>query len=252
MLDMKRRQFITLLGGAAAAWPLAARAQQPTMPVVGFVDSRLPEAVAGRLRAFRHGLQETGYVEGENVAIIYRWAENQIDRLPELANDLVRRRVSVIATVSESAAFAAKATSTTTPIVFVSADDPVKAGLVASLARPGGNITGINFLAAELVAKRLELLCELVPGAARVAVLVNPAEARRTESTIGALEAAARTIGLQIELLRADNSGQIEAAFNSIERARPDALFIATNSLLKCAECPIGYVGRVPPLTRDT
>jgi ABC-type uncharacterized transport system substrate-binding protein len=227
---MQRRAFITLLGGAAA-WPFAARAQQATMPVVGFLDSRFPEAVAGRLRAFRHGLQETGYVEGENVAIIYRWAENKIDRLPELANDLVRLRVSVIATVSEGA-FAAKATNTTIPIVFVTADDPVKAGLVASLARPGGNITGINFLAAELVAKRLELLRELVPGAARVAVLVNPAEARRTESTVGALEAAARTIGLQIELLRADTIGQIEAAFNSIERARPDALFIATTPFL--------------------
>ena len=228
---IRRREFITLLG-AAAAWPLAARAQQITVPVVGFLDSRLPEALTGRLRAFRRGLQETGYVEGENVAIIYRWAENQIDQLPVLANELVRRRVSVIATTSESAALAAKAASTTIPIVVVTADDPVKSGLVASLARPGGNVTGINFLAAELVAKRLELLRELVPGATRVAALINPAEARRTDVTIAALEAAARTIGLQIELLRADTSGQIEAVFDSIERARPDALFIATTPFL--------------------
>jgi putative ABC transport system substrate-binding protein len=202
---MRRREFITLFGGAAA-WPLAARAQQAALPVIGWLDSRVQEAVAGRLRAFRQGLKETGYLEGENVAIIYRWAENQVDRLPELASDLVGRRVAVIVTAGEPATLAAKAATTTIPIAFVIADDPVKVGLVASLARSGGNMTGINFLAAELTAKRLELLRELVPRAARVAVLVNPAEVRRTESTIRAVEAAARSMALEVQVLNADTS----------------------------------------------
>jgi putative tryptophan/tyrosine transport system substrate-binding protein len=229
--QLRRREFITLLGGAAA-WPLAARAQQVTLPVVGLLDSRSQEAVAGRLRAFRQGLQENGYVEGENVAIIYRWAENQLDKLPALANDLVHRRVAVIATAGDPATSAAKAATTAIPIAFVIAEDPVRAGLVASLARPGGNITGINFLAAELTAKRLELLRELVPRAARVAVLVNPAEEKRTESTMEALEAAARMMALQIQVLKANTSLEIEAAFDNIERQRPDALFIETSPFL--------------------
>ena len=202
------------------------------MPVIGFLDSRTPEAVTGRLRAFRRGLQETAYVEGENVAITYRWAENQIDRLPELASDLVHRRVSVIVVAGEPAALAAKAATTAVPIVFAVADDPVRNGLVESLARPSGNITGINFLAAELVAKRLEILRELVPRAARVAVLVNPAEAARTQSTIAAVETAARTMALQIQVLSADTNREIEVAFDSIERERPDALFIGTSPFL--------------------
>jgi len=229
---MNRREFITLLGGTAAAWPLAARAQQSAMPVVGFLESRSPEAVAGRLRAFRQGLQETSYIEGENVAIIYRWAENQIDRLPELANDLVRRRVAVIATPGEPATSAAKAATTTIPIAFTSGEDPVRLGLVASLARPGGNVTGINIFSGELTAKRLELLRELVPRAALVAVLVNPAEVKRTESTIGDVEAAARTMALQIQVLNANTGREIEAAFDSIGRQRPDALFIGTSPFL--------------------
>src|SRR5260370_6066845 len=154
MLDLRRREFMSLLGGAAVAWPRAARAQQPAMPVIGFLDQRSPDALADRLRGFRQGLRDAGFTEGQNAAIEYRWAENQVDRLPELATDLVRRQVAVIVTVSNSA-FAAKAATTTIPIVFIVADDPVRVGLVASLARPGGNLTGINFLNAELTAQRL-------------------------------------------------------------------------------------------------
>jgi putative tryptophan/tyrosine transport system substrate-binding protein len=203
---MRRRDFITVLSATAAAWPLAVRAQQPTMPAIGFLDSRSPEAVVSRLRAFRQGLREIGYVEGENVAIVYRFAENQLERLSDLAKDLVGRRVAVIVTPGESSAFAAKAATATIPVVFGTADDPVKVGLVASLARPDGNITGINFLAAELTAKRLELLRQLLPRADRIAVLVNPAEAGRTESTIAAAEAAGRSMGLHIEIFKADTS----------------------------------------------
>ena len=224
---MRRREFITLLGGGAAAWPLAARAQQPAMPVIGFLGGTSPDTFADRLRAFRQGLKDTGYVEGENVAIEYRWAENQIDRLPELAAELVRRKVAVIAaTGGVTSTFAAKAATTTIPIVFGAGEDPVRLGLVASLARPGGNLTGINFFAVELAAKRLELLRELVPGAARVAVLVNPANATNTETTLRDVEPAARAIGLQIQVLNASTSREIDAAFATFVRERPDALFV--------------------------
>jgi ABC-type uncharacterized transport system substrate-binding protein len=228
---MKRRQFITLLGGAAAAWPLAARAQQPAMPVIGLLDTRSPEALTDRLRGFRQGLKDTGYVEGENVAIEYRWAENQLDRLQVLAAELVRRRVAVIATSGGPAvAFAAKAATTTIPIVFAVADDPVRLGLVASLARPDGNLTGINFLVGELTAKRLGLLRELVPGAGRVAVLVNPANTANTETTLRDVEPAARAVGLQVQILKASTSREIEAAFATFVRERPDALFVGNDA----------------------
>ncbi len=224
---MRRREFITLLGGAAA-WPLAAAAQQPAMPVIGFLDSRWPDALTERLRGFRQGLKDSGYAEGESVTIDYRWAQGQLDRLRELATDLVRRQVAVIVTSGgPDPAFAAKAATATIPIVFLAAEDPVRRGLVASLARPGGNLTGVNFLNLEVGSKKLELLRELVPGAARVAVLVNPAQAMNAEITLRDMEAAARTMRLQIQVLNASTSREIDAAFATLGRERPDALFVA-------------------------
>ena len=225
---MRRRQFIALLGGVAAAWPVAARAQQPAMPVIGFLDPTSVDSEADRLRAFRQGLKDSGSVEGENVTIEYRWAENQPDQLPALAADLVRRQVAVIATRS-SGVFAAKAATSTIPIVFMLSEDPVRLGLVSSLARPGGNLTGVNFFSTELAAKRLELLRELVPAAARVAVLVNPANAMRAEATVKDVQAAAAAMGLQILVVRASTSSEINAAFAMFARDRPDALFVGTD-----------------------
>ena len=225
---MRRRAFIAALGGAAA-WPLAARAQQPAMPIVGFLDSRSPEALVDRLRAFRQGLKDTGYVEGENVTIIYRWADNQPDRLPVLAAELVHRPVAVIASSGGlTPVLAAKATTTTIPIAFLSADDPVRRGLVASLARPGGNLTGINFLNNELGTKQLELLRELVPTTARVALLLNPANPTGAEVT-NDVESAARALGVQIQVVHASTSREIDAAFASFVRERPDALFVISD-----------------------
>jgi putative ABC transport system substrate-binding protein len=232
---MKRRDFITLIGGAAAAWPLAAHAQQPAMPVVGFLEIRSPETIVERLRAFRQGLKETGYVESENVAIDYRWAE-QMERLPELAADLVRRQVAVIATAAGFAtALAAKGATTTIPIVFSVSEDPVKLGLVTSLARPSGNLTGVNLMGLELTAKRLELLREMLPGSARVAVLVNPANAANTQITLREVEAAGRAMGLQIQIFNASTSREIDAAFVAFGRERPDAVFVGQDAF---------YVGR--------
>jgi putative ABC transport system substrate-binding protein len=226
---LKRREFITLLGGAAVAWPLTARAQQPAMPVIGFLGPSSPDTFADRQRAFHQGLKDTGYVEGENVTISYRWAENQIDRLPALADELVRRKVAVIATFA-SGASAAKAVTTTIPIVFVVGEDPVRLGLVASLARPGGNLTGVNFLTTELTAKRLELLRELVPAVARVAVLVNPVSyAANAETSVRDVEAAARTIGLQVQVFHASTSGEIDAAFTTLARERSDAVLVGND-----------------------
>ena len=189
---IERRKFLATLGGAAA-WPFAARAQQPAMPVIGLLYGASPDPVAHRLRAFRQGLKDSGYVEGENVAIEYRWAENQVDRLPVLAAELARQPLAVIvASGGAAVALRVKAATTTIPIVFLAAEDPVRLGLVASLARPGGNLTGINFFSTELVAKRLELLRELLPAGTRVAVLVNPANVSNTESTLRDVEPAAR------------------------------------------------------------
>ncbi len=228
---MRRREFITLLGGAAAAWPIAPRAQQAGMPVIGLLHPTSLEAFFDRLRGFRQGLKDIGYVEGENVTIEYRWAEGQYDRLPELAAELVRRRVAVIvATGGPPAAFAAKAATTTIPIVFLVGDDPVKLGLVASLARPGGNVTGINFFAVELAAKRLELLRELVPGVTRIAVLVNPASAEVTESTLRDVETAARAIAPQMQIFNVTSSREIDAAFATLVRERVDTVFVSSGS----------------------
>ena len=239
---MKRRAFITLLSGAAA-WPLGARAQQPAMPVIGVLHSASPEMSVERLRIFRQGLKEVGYVEGENVAIEYRWAENQFGRLPELAADLVRRRVSVIAaTGSNLSALAAKDAGTTTPVVFIVSEDPVRLGLVSSLSRPGGNLTGINFLNAELVAKRLELLHELVPGAVRVAVLINPTTVTTTEITLRDLQPAAQAMGLQIYIVRARTSPEINEAFATFARERPDALFVAQDGLFTARRLQLAHL----------
>jgi putative tryptophan/tyrosine transport system substrate-binding protein len=249
---MKRREFISLLGGAAAAWPLTARAQQPAMPVIGFLDSRTPEGLTERLRGFRQGLKETGYVEGENVTIVYRWAENQVDRLPALAADLVHRPVDVIVSSGGPApTFAAKSATTTIPIVFSAAEDPVKRGFVASLARPGGNLTGVNFLNLELAAKTLELLRELVPAAARVAVLVNPVSAMTTESTLRDIEPAARTLGLQIQIAHASTSREIDVAFAAFEQNRPDALFVNGDPFLNARRVQLALLAgyyRIPAI----
>jgi putative ABC transport system substrate-binding protein len=229
MLEVRRREFITLLGGAAAAWPLAVRAQQSTMPVIGFLHGASPVAWADELRGFHRSLKDAGFVEGEDVAIVYRWAEGQLDQLPALAAELVRRRVSVIAAFAPAAALAAKAATTTIPIVFLVGSDPVGLGLVASLARPGGNLTGINFFTVELAAKRLELLRELVPTATRIAVLVNPTNPVNAESTVRGAETAARAMGLQIQVFNASNGREIDAAFTSLARDRPDALYVGAD-----------------------
>ena len=227
---MKRRHFITLLGGAVAC-PVAARAQQPAS-IVGLVSGRSADASPRDVAAFRKGLGESGYFEGQNVAIEYRWADGRYDRLSELAAGLVERRVSVIATPgTTAAALAAKAATTTIPIVFGVGDDPVKIGLVSSLARPGGNLTGVNFFSTETVAKRLGLLHELVPKAVRITVLINPANAPQTEAVLRDIPPAAHAMGLQIQVLNASTSREIDAAFTTIARDRADALFIAPDSL---------------------
>jgi putative tryptophan/tyrosine transport system substrate-binding protein len=222
---MKRRDFITLLGGAAVTWPLAARAQQAAIPVIGFLDAASLETEVRGLAEFRKGLSEIGYVEGQNVMIVYRSAEGQADRLPALAADMVQRRVAVIVTVANNAAVAAKATTTTIPIVFTVGGDPIKMGLVDSLNRPGGNITGVSFLSSDIIAKMLEALHELMPKAARIAALVNPTNQNAAADTKEA-EAAARTLGLELQVLNASNGREIDDAFALLVERRAAALLI--------------------------
>jgi putative ABC transport system substrate-binding protein len=229
---MRRRDVLALLGSGAAAWPFTARAQQQTLPAIGFLYPTSLDTEDDRLRAFRRGLRETGHVEGETVTIEYRSADGELDRLPALAADLVRRQVAVIVVAGGHAlARTAQAATATIPIVFLIGDDPVRLGLVASLARPGGNMTGVNFLAVELAAKRLELLRELVPGMARVAVLVDPANAANAESTLRDVDGATRSMGLQPQVLNASTASEIDTAFAAIGRERPDALFVASGPL---------------------
>jgi len=245
---MNRREFITLLG-SAAAWPIAARAQQTAMPVIGFLSSSRD---AYRLGAFRQGLKDAGFIEGENVVIEYRWADDQVDRLPALATELVRRQVAAIGGIPP--AFAAKAATTTIPIVFLAGEDPVKLGLVASLARPGGNLTGINVFSLELVAKRLELLRELVPGAIRIAVLVDPANPAGTESTLRGVQAAARAMGLQIQVLNASTIHEIDAAFATLVSERPDALLVGPGAFLQGRRAQLAQLAAhhsVPTIHQD-
>jgi putative ABC transport system substrate-binding protein len=223
---MRRREFITLIGGTAA-WPVPATAQQPAVPVIGFLSAVSPDGYSDRVRAFRQGLKEAGYVEGENVAVEYRWAENQLDRLPALAAELVHRPVAVIvATGGTAPAQAAKAATTTIPIVFTVPEDPVKLGLVAGLARPGGNLTGVNFFLGEVLAKRLDLLREVVPTARRIAVLVNPANPQRADVMAKEVQTEAQAMGIDTRILSASTADEINVAFARFERERADALFV--------------------------
>src|SRR5262245_22208630 len=221
----RRRDFITLLGGAAVAWPLAALAQQPSVPVIGFLSASSPADRTRYLTAFAQGVRETGYVEGQNVAIEYRWAQEQYDRLPDLAADLVRRQVAVIAAHDTRSAVAAKGATTTIPIVFVTSSDPVADNLVASLDRPGGNVTGVSFVAAELGAKQLGLLHDVLPGAARIAVLVDP-RWPITERFVSDVRAAALAVGKQIEVLHASTGRDIDTVFAGLAQKPVDALLV--------------------------
>jgi putative tryptophan/tyrosine transport system substrate-binding protein len=236
---MRRREFVTLLGGAAVAWPLAARAQQPAMPVIGFFGTRAPGDDPQLLAAFHQGLKETGYIEGQNVAIEYRFAENQYDRLPALAADLVRRQVSVIA-ANGPAAQAAKAATVTIPIVFTAGFDPVEVGLVASLNRPGGNITGITILDVELGPKRLEMLHALVPTATIIAVLVNPADPSRSEIIVKDLQAAAHTLGLQLSVLHASTDRDFDTVFAGLAQLQVGGLVIGGDPFFNSRSAQLG------------
>jgi putative tryptophan/tyrosine transport system substrate-binding protein len=230
--QLRRREFIAALGSAAVAWPLAVRAQQPAMPVVGFLHSASASAYTGLVTAFRKGLSEAGYSEGQNVAIEFRWGEGRNENLPALATELVRRQVAIIVTPGSTAAtLAAKAATTTIPIVFLSAVDPVKTGLVASLNRPGGNVTGVSDIGVQLAAKRLGLLHELLPGAARFALLVNPGNPGVTEPFVTEVQTAASVIGRQIEVVVASTNSDIDKAFVTLLNKRAEALIVSTDAL---------------------
>jgi putative tryptophan/tyrosine transport system substrate-binding protein len=229
---MRRRDVIKGVVSSAVAWPLAARAQHSAIPVIGYLDSRSPEAVEDRLRGFRQGLKEAGYTEGENITILYRWADDRMDRLPLLAADLVSRSVAAIITAGPPSALAAKAATTSIPIIFLVGSDPVQLGLATSLSRPTGNLTGIDIFTGELVAKRLEVLRDLLPHAARIGVLVNPADAGATDAQLKEIDAAARAMGLQIQVHNADTRAEIDAAFEAMGRDRPDAVFAGTTAFL--------------------
>jgi putative ABC transport system substrate-binding protein len=246
---MKRRDFFTFVGGAVA-WPVATRAQSPTPAVIGFIDSRASDGMTSRVDAFRRGLKEVGFSEGENATIAFRWAENQIERLPQLAAELVRQRATVIfATGGPPAAFAVKAATSAIPVVFLVGEDPAKLGLVSSLARPSANLTGVNLFANELEAKRLELLHQFVPRASRIAVLVNPADIKNTENTLEKVGAAARARGLQIEILKAKTAGEIDDAFASMRQTPVDALFVGAAAFLNSRRVQLAQLAaahRVP------
>ena len=237
--QLKRREFITLLGGAAAAWPLAARAQQPAMPVIGFLGSTSPDLYANQVGAYRRGLSETGHVEGQNVAIEFRWAESQYERLPAMATDLIRRRVTVITAGALPAVVAAKAATTAIPIVFSIGVDPVAFGLVSSLNRPGGNVTGITNLNLELLPKQLEVLRELLPGATVMAALVNPTNPN-ADSHSGDLQAAARKLGLQLQILHASSDSDFDAAFAGLSQVRASALLIGSDAFFVSRSAQLG------------
>ena len=229
---MRRRDVIKGVVSSAVAWPLAARAQHSAIPVIGYLDSRSPEAVEDRLRGFRQGLKEAGYTEGENITILYRWADDLMHRLPLLAADLVSRSVAAIITAGPPSALAAKAATTSIPIIFLVGSDPVQLGLATSLSRPTGNLTGIDIFTGESVAKRLEVLRDLLPHAARMGVLVNPADAGATDAHLKEIDAAARAMGLQIQVHNADTRAEIDAAFEAMGRDRPDAVFAGTTAFL--------------------
>ena len=233
MSGIRRRDFVILLGGAVAAWPLAALAQQPAMPVIGFINATSARAAAHWVAAFRRGLGETGYIEGRNAVVEYHWLDGRYDRLPAVVADLVSRRVAVIATPGATTpAVVAKAATATIPIVFGVGDDPVKLGLVDNFARPGHNATGINFLINEAVPKRLALLHDLVPSAVRIAAIMNPGNAATAEDMLREVHRAAAAFGLQIQILNASSSGEIDAAFAALSRERAEALFVAPDAFL--------------------
>jgi putative ABC transport system substrate-binding protein len=238
---VRRREFITLVGGTAT-WALAAQAQQTAMSTIGFLHAASADALVDRLREFRQGLKDSGYVEGENVSIVYRFAEGRSDQLPALAVELVGRRVGAIVAINPNAVFAAVAATKAIPIVFAVSDDPVQLGLVASLARPTGNATGVNFFNGEITAKRLELLRDMVPGARHVALLVNPHDVNTTETTVRDVKAAAPAMGLQVQVLTATTSREIDAAFAALASERPDALYVTGGALFNSRRLQLGML----------